>query len=70
MVDYTVTMTRSSDLSDEEVRRRLAQAYRIILDAASRTEKATDGETLAGDPSVARSVRSDERDDQLEDSTK
>jgi hypothetical protein len=32
MDKYTVTMTRSPDLSDDEVRRRMAQVYALLLD--------------------------------------
>jgi hypothetical protein len=32
MAEYTITMTRSPDLSDDEVRQRLAQVYALLID--------------------------------------
>ena len=55
MTELSAVVVRPPALDDDEVRRRLAEAYRIILGCARRSEQeeATDDETLAGDPSVA-----------------
>jgi hypothetical protein len=61
MAEYTITMTRSPDLSEDEVRHRLAQVYALLLDlgrqAKSDAPASETGEPWAGasdgTPSVA-----------------
>jgi hypothetical protein len=53
MSDYSVEMRRSPDISDEEVRRRLAAVYRLLLDLAARSKRdapAESARTGAGAP--------------------
>ena len=38
MPEYTVSATRAPELDEQEVRRRLAQAYKVILQAHCRAQ--------------------------------
>lgn len=54
MAEYRVTMQRSPNVTDEECRRRLAAAYRVIRECARRAQtEATDQEALANDTRTA-----------------
>jgi len=54
MEKYTVTMTRSPDLSDDEVRHRLAQVYALLIELG-RQAKSDAPASETGEPGTGAS---------------
>ncbi len=54
MAEYSITMERSSGLSDAQAKSRLSRVYTLLITLARRAEEreTADGETLAGEPAA------------------
>ena len=68
MAEFTITMRRSAEMNEEERRRRLYQAYQVILRATRREREFRDDNSCASetasadqdDEKRAQAVRSDD----------